>query len=63
VEVYDLQGRLVKRLVNEWLPAGRHLVTWDGTDGDGRRTGAGLYFARIDANGLRAGQRLVKLND
>ena len=63
VEVYDLQGRLVKRLVNEWLPAGRHLVTWDGTDGAGRRTGAGLYFARIDANGLRAGQRLVKLND
>jgi len=63
VEVYDIQGRMVKRLVNGWLPAGHHSVTWDGTDGDGRRTGAGVYFTRIVANGLRAGQRLVKLND
>jgi len=63
VEVYDLQGRLVKRLVNGWLPAGHHGVTWDGTDGAGRRTGAGVYFTRIVANGMRAGQRLVKLDD
>jgi PA domain/FlgD Ig-like domain len=63
VEVYDIQGRMVKRLVNGWLPAGHHAVTWDGTDTSGRRTGAGVYFTRIVANGVRAGQRLVKLND
>lgn len=62
VEIYDLQGRLVKRLVNGWLPAGRHSVTWDGTDATGRVAAAGVYFTRIAANGMRAGQRLVKLN-
>ena len=62
VEVYDLQGRLVKRLVNGWLPAGRHAVTWDGTDATGRHAAAGVYFTRVVATGVRAGQRLVKLD-
>jgi hypothetical protein len=62
VEVYDLQGRLVKRLLNSWLPAGRHAVTWDGTDSRGKRAGAGVYFSRVTSGGLRTGQRLVKLN-
>lgn len=61
VALYDVQGRLVKRLVNSWLPAGLHAVTWDGTDDEGRSAGAGVYFARVEANGVRAGQRLVKL--
>jgi hypothetical protein len=61
VEIYDLQGRLVKRLVNTWLPAGRHAVTWDGTDTQGRRAAAGVYFSRVAAAGRTTGQRLVKL--
>jgi flagellar hook assembly protein FlgD len=63
VEVYDIQGRLVKRLVNAWLPAGNHAVTWDGTNDQGRPVGSGVYFSRIESNGLKTGQRLVKLND
>lgn len=62
VEIYDPQGRLVKRLVNGWLPAGHHSVTWDGTNSSGSRTAAGVYFTRITANGVHAGQRLVKLD-
>lgn len=62
VEIYDPQGRLVKRLVNGWLPAGHHSVTWDGTNTSGGRTAAGVYFSRITANGVHAGQRLVKLD-
>jgi hypothetical protein len=63
VEVYDIQGRMVKRLVNAWLPAGNHAVTWDGTNDQGRPVGSGVYFSRIESNGLKTGQRLVKLND
>ena len=63
VALYDIQGRLVKRLLNSWLPAGHHAVTWDGTDDQGRATGSGVYFARIEANGVRVSQRLVKLDD
>ena len=62
VEIYDVQGRMVKRLVNGWLPAGHHAVTWDGTDASGRRVGAGVYFSQVVSNGARRGERLVRLN-
>lgn len=61
VAVYDVQGRLVKRLLDSWMPAGSHGIAWDGTDGNGRRTAAGVYFSRVESNGHRAGERLVKL--
>jgi hypothetical protein len=62
VAVYDIQGRLVKRLLDHWMPAGAHGIAWDGTDDHGRRAAAGVYFSRIESNGLRAAERLVKTN-
>ncbi|HEU4724867.1 MAG TPA: PA domain-containing protein [Candidatus Eisenbacteria bacterium] len=61
VAVYDVQGRLVKRLLDGWMPAGTHGLAWDGTDEQGRRAAAGVYFSRVESNGHRAGERLVKL--
>ena len=63
VDVFDIRGRLVKRLMNQWMPAGRHAVTWDGTDQRGRRVGAGVYFSRVQSGGRSSGQRLVKLDE
>lgn len=62
LEIYDPQGRLVKRLVNGWLPAGRHIVTWDGTDRAGRPVASGVYFSHVTSNGLRTSERLVRLS-
>lgn len=61
VAVFDLQGRLVKRLHDGWMPAGPHGIAWDGTDDRGATVGAGVYFSRVESNGLRAGQKLIKL--
>jgi hypothetical protein len=63
VDVFDARGRLVKHLLHSWMPAGRHAVTWDGTNQQGRRVGAGVYFSRVSAAGRSTAQRLVKLND
>jgi hypothetical protein len=62
VEVFDARGRLVKRLRNGWMPAGQHGVTWDGTNQQGGRVGAGVYFSRVLSGGRAATQRIVKLN-
>ncbi len=43
VEIYDIAGRLVKRIPF----AGRQEVTWDGTDEPGNEVSAGIYFARL----------------
>jgi hypothetical protein len=47
LSVYDLQGRRLAMLVSEVLPAGSHIVTWDGRDGSGRTQPAGVYLARL----------------
>ena len=51
LDVYDLQGRLVRQLVAGPRPAGRHHVTWDGLDDAGNRAASGLYLARLEAGG------------
>ena len=48
VEVYDLSGRLVSRLSEESKGAGRHAVTWTGTDRSGALVPPGIYLVRID---------------
>jgi hypothetical protein len=59
LRLYDTRGRLVRRLVQEPLPAGRHEVPWDGRDDAGRACAAGLYLARLEAGGTVQTGRLV----
>jgi hypothetical protein len=47
LHVYDLRGRLVRTLHDDWLPAGRHGFNWDGRDGSGRAAASGTYFYRL----------------
>jgi hypothetical protein len=51
MQVFDVRGRLVRTLVDGVLPAGPRKVVWDGTDGRGRTTAAGVYFCRASAFG------------
>ncbi len=45
--VYDLAGRLVRRLENGDLPAGDHVRVWEGDDAGGRPLPSGTYVARL----------------
>jgi uncharacterized delta-60 repeat protein len=49
VEIYDIQGRLIRRLVEENLPSGSYSRAWDGKDDRGRTVGSGAYVARFQA--------------
>jgi hypothetical protein len=47
VDVFDLQGRLVRHLAAEQaMSAGVHPFAWDGRADDGRESPAGIYFVR-----------------
>jgi hypothetical protein len=60
VAILDLQGREVALLADGVFPAGRHAATWDGRTVRGSAP-AGLYFARLSAEGRVFSQRLVRL--
>jgi predicted outer membrane repeat protein len=57
--VFDVSGRLVRRLLDGPRNAGGHALVWDGTDGARRRVGAGVYFYRLEAGPYRESRRLV----
>ncbi len=59
LEVYDLAGRLVRRLHSGGLEAGRHQVLWDGRGSQGRLAAAGVYFYRLSTESVIDTQRMM----
>ena len=59
LDVYDVQGRLVKSLLNEVRSAGQNQVTWDGRDQTGRGAASGTYFARLEAGPITSVKAMV----
>jgi choice-of-anchor B domain-containing protein len=46
-EVYDVRGRLVAVVQDKVLPAGRHVVEWNGRGKGGEAVAAGVYFMQV----------------
>ena len=47
IDIYDVQGRLVSRLVDGLVPRGEQVVDWNGDNSFGRPVGSGVYFCRL----------------
>jgi hypothetical protein len=47
LEIVDLQGRLVRALVDDFVPAGRLDRVWDGRSDRGELTPPGLFWVRL----------------
>jgi hypothetical protein len=47
IGVYDLAGRLVRRIAQGRMSVGTHSVAWDGTDRTGARVSPGVYLCRL----------------
>ncbi len=62
LDILDVAGRRVRRLVDGARSAGRHEVAWDGTDSTGRLVPAGAYFARLDCATHVRTRRFVRLD-
>jgi hypothetical protein len=47
--IYNVLGQKVRTLVQDYKPAGRYQITWDGLDETGRHVGTGVYLYRMTA--------------
>jgi hypothetical protein len=47
LEIYDVSGRMVRRLHDGPLTSGRHELRWDGRYASGQQASSGMYFARV----------------
>jgi hypothetical protein len=61
VRIFNIEGRLVRTLLDGSVPAGRHSVEWNGRDDHGSRVASGLYLYRIDAGAESVRRKMVLL--
>ncbi|MEZ4648084.1 MAG: FG-GAP-like repeat-containing protein [Candidatus Eisenbacteria bacterium] len=59
--VHDASGRLVTTLRDEAIPAGEHIVVWDGRDDHGRDVPTGAYWARLQVGDAKDAQRILRV--
>ncbi len=60
LQVYDLQGKLVRRLTDQVYAPGEHRLVWDGRDQAGAELPSGLYLYRLE-DGRRTETRKMVL--
>lgn len=59
--IHDVNGRLVRTLVDEVQSHGQHEATWDGRDDRGQGVSSGVYFYRLQAGKLTMTRKMVLL--
>jgi hypothetical protein len=57
--VYNVQGQMVRELVDGPRDAGRHTVDWDGRDSGGQKVAAGVYFYRLESDGRTVTRKMT----
>jgi flagellar hook assembly protein FlgD len=57
--IYDVSGRVVRKLVQTSFPVGSYTVSWDGRDEGGSRVASGIYFARVSAGAQAVTRKML----
>jgi Ca-activated chloride channel family protein len=53
LRIFNAQGRLLRKLVNEKVMGGNYMVRWDCMDNSGRKLSSGCYFAVLEVGKYR----------
>jgi hypothetical protein len=61
LKIYNVQGQLVRTLVNEYKPAGTHSISWNGRSDLGMKVSSGIYFYRLQAGNFTDTKRMILL--
>jgi subtilisin family serine protease len=59
LSVYDVKGRLVRRLYDGVKTAGDHVVDWDGLDERGIAVSSSVYYYKLSVGGTSVSKKLV----
>lgn len=59
IDVYNLKGQHIRRLVDTKLNAGTHRVVFDGKDSSGRSISSGIYLYRMESEGYSKTMKMM----
>lgn len=57
--IFNVRGQLIKTLVNGFLTAGDHSITWYGTDKSNAHVAPGIYFYRLQSDSYALIKKMV----
>jgi hypothetical protein len=60
--IYNLHGKLVRKLVDAVRVPGIHRIHWDGKDARGLPVPSGVYFYRVKAGDFIATRKMTSLH-
>ncbi len=52
IDIYNIKGQRVKRLLDDVLSSGAHKITWQGKDRYDQPVSSGVYFIRMRTDGI-----------
>ncbi|HZI89342.1 MAG TPA: FlgD immunoglobulin-like domain containing protein [Candidatus Polarisedimenticolia bacterium] len=58
-QIIDVQGRLVRNLMDESLTAGDHVLRWDGRVASGASAASGVYWVRLQSGRETQASKIV----
>lgn len=61
LEIYDINGNLVKSLINGHLHQGNHKVIWNGQDENNRKVASGVYFYKLSQDEKEQTKKMIML--
>ncbi len=61
LEIFDIQGRLVKVLLNHSLDMGTHVIPWHGKDASNQPLSSGLYIYRLSTDSFSQSRKMILL--
>ncbi len=61
MQIFDVRGHLVRKLVSSQQAAGTHAITWTGRDDQGAAVASGVYFLRLVSGEINHSAKLLLL--
>ena len=59
IEIYNVKGQMVRKLVNEVKAAGDHVAVWNGTDNNGRAVSSGVYYFKMNTGKYSSTKKMI----
>jgi hypothetical protein len=59
ISAYDVHGKLIRTLMDKWVPGGSGEAAWDGRDQSGKQCASGVYFVRMMSSSAEMVRKIV----
>ena len=59
LNIYDITGRLISTLIDDYVDSGYHSVMWNGMDDNGKIVAAGIYFYSLQSETSNMTRKMV----